>query len=250
MLGSQQFANELTHLLARDFSRVGDQIDAGSMCRDSAILAATLSARLGHKATICEGKMGVVGPVAGQASISLRFESHAWINVEGYGICDYSIDFRPGSGPGWHEVPIRYLAGSQYRPASTQRRGKYTRDPATFDQVFGQMTERPPGFGSVYLEQRRLPFTDILFIGGMNYAQSVLTRELSKQKYFALNLYAKAAVHLWRLMRNKSRTLTTLTQPAAWREIARISDGAADSFRARLHFSADAWPVIEAAHPA
>jgi hypothetical protein len=208
------------------------------MCRESAVLIASVAARMGVPANICTGEFAVFGQMQDGRDGCLLFKTHAWVDIEGFGLCDFSPDFRPGAGPGWRNITARYLAGSKYFPHQTSEFGHYTRGRHEFDRLVADLTQATPHFRTVYLELERRPFDNFVFVGAVNYAQSPLMRELAASSTFDLNILAKAAIHLWLMVSGKRSSLRKMDQRAAWEAISAIDSRAAELFRQRLRYSA------------
>ena len=116
-LANPSLFRELRHLLNRPITKTARGVlDAGVMCRDSALLLSIFATLLGLSAVICEGQAAIFGPTAIQTMGQLFFETHAWLDIKGYGLCDFSPDLSQGGGPGWSQMPAAYLCGSTYRP--------------------------------------------------------------------------------------------------------------------------------------
>jgi hypothetical protein len=234
VLTSPDFVAELRHLLARPPGPFGNRLDAGTMCRDSAVLVATIAARLGMTAQVCLGQAAIFGHTAA-GPLCLHFRSHAWAHVAGYGICDLSVDLRDGAPPGWVGSPAQFLAGSRYHPRDAIPLAYHT-DGDRFAADVARHRVHPNGYRAIYLEQERRPFDYMMFVGAVDFAQSVLTRDLAAQRFFSLNILGKAAVHLWRVTKGRAESLARLDQAAAWAAVGAIDNDTVDKFRMCLRF--------------
>ena len=223
VLTSPRLHAELSHLLHRPPREIDGLLDAGTMCRESAVLVASIAARLGATVDICSGEAAIFGDAHRK-----RLDGHAR---------HVSRDFRDGAFPGWRELPVRYLAGSRYFPGGVRSPAYHVRDPESFACTRRIYEASPPEFRATYLEQNRQPFDNVTFAGAVNFAQSPLIARLSHRDFFTLDLLGKAAVHVWRVLKQKAEPLTALDPDQSWSEIARIDSAAVEKFRLRLRLN-------------
>lgn len=239
ILRSHPFGNELSHLLRRPMSSRTQSLDAGTMCREGAILVASIAARAGLTSDICEGRMVLAGPLLSGMRGVMDFEVHAWADIHGLGICDFSPNLTEGADLGWKRWPVGHLIGSEYLPSPRGETsegfvGKYFVHEAQFKAQAAALEQQPAGFAAVYLEERRHRFDPILFADAVRFAKSYLMEDLSKEPFFDLNILTKAAVHLWRLAKHGAPSFADRPQLEAWRAIAAIANTKVEAFRKQL----------------
>jgi hypothetical protein len=207
------------------------------MCRDSAIVVASIAARLGRASIIGTGQAAFFAPIDGNQHGCLHFRTHAWTKIDGFGLCDFTPDFSPGAFPGWQGPDVAFLAGSRYQPGGTRTPEYICGDVAAFNTIVAGHHAHRPAFASVYLEEQRHVFDTMLFGGAVNFAQSPLLRDLSRQPYFSLDILAKAALHIWRVIKGDSASLRRYSQDTAWAAIGAIDSAVAEKFRLRLRLA-------------
>jgi hypothetical protein len=208
VLTSPHVVAELTHLFRQSPRLVGEQLDAGTMCRDSAFVVACIAARLGRASTICTGQSAFFAPLRDGGPGCLHFKTHAWTRIDGFGLCDLTDA----------SLAPDYISG----------------DAAAFGRAMAAHHAQPPDFAAVYLEEQRHMFDTMMFGGAVNFAQSPLIKDLSTQPYFSLDILGKAALHVWRMIKGDTPSLRRCDQNASWAAIAAIDSGAVETFRLRL----------------
>jgi hypothetical protein len=225
---------ELRHLLTRPMAVTARGVlDAGSMCRDSAVILATLAIALGFQAFLCEGQTSIFAPLLNGTYCELYFETHAWLDIIGYGITDFSPNLESGCGPGWVALPALFLSGTRYRPNESAF-DYLVGDTDRFARLRAENCAAKPRFKSVYLEERRRVFDGALMSIAVDYAQSPLMETLRPRRYFSDNILIKAALHLWRVTKNKTPSLQSLSQDEAWARVAALRDEEVHAFQSRL----------------
>jgi hypothetical protein len=232
------FGSELAHLLRRPISSRTQYLDAGTMCRESALLVASIAARSGLSAEICTGRIDLCGQLQNGLIGVMEFETHAWVDVEGIGICDFSPDLADGAGLGWAQWPVRYLIGTRYFPRQESTIGNYFFEEAPFHAHRENFKQRSSGYATAYLETGRVPFEASLAAGAVDFARSYLIQDLSRQPFFSPNILGKAAVHVWRVAKGRAASTTDRSQLEAWRTVAAIPDAAVGRFWERSVFKA------------
>jgi hypothetical protein len=232
------FGSELAHLLRRPMSSRTQYLDAGIMCRENALLIASIAARCGLSSQICTGRIDLCGPLQSGLFGVMEFETHAWVDVDGIGICDFSPDLADGAGLGWVQWPVRYLIGTRYFPRQESPIGNYFLDEAQFHAHRENLKQRSSGYATAYLETERVPFDAALAAGAVDFARSYLIQDLGRQPFFSPNILGKAAVHVWKMAKGRAASTTDRSQLEAWRTVASIPDAAAGRFWARSVFKA------------
>ena len=204
------------------------------MCRDSALLLSIFATLLGLPAVICEGQAAIFGPTVVQTMGQLFFETHAWLDIKGYGLCDFSPDLSQGGGPGWSQMPAAYLCGSLYRPRGQGAFDYVVDDESQFKLLVDRRMASAPAFHVIYMEQLRRKFDLSLLVMSGDFAQSTLLESLRAKPYFDPDILIKAALHLWRFRKGEAKTLTAMSQGQAWDLIGTTGSDALKKFKTLL----------------
>src|SRR5690242_5536536 len=115
-LTSDDFLDELHHLLwIKPFINRGTW-DAGWNCRDHALVVGTILL-LGHiECRIVHGTAAFTqGPVAHQDPLLMWVEHHAWIDIDG-GPLDLSPRLTRSNDPGWRPWHLKLICGGECHP--------------------------------------------------------------------------------------------------------------------------------------
>jgi hypothetical protein len=166
----------------------------------------------------------------------MEIETHAWVDIEDIGICDFSPNLTEGGEIGWAHWPVRYLVGTRYFPRQEKSIGNYFFEEAQFKEHRENAMLRRAGYVTAYLEDHRMQFDATLVTSAVQYANSYLMQDLQRQSFFSANILAKAAVHVWNVAKGRTATTCYRSQLEAWRHVASIPDLAVSRFwsRARL----------------
>src|SRR5262249_28315950 len=110
-LSDLRLINEIHFLLWRPpFQNKANQWDSGLMCREHALVAASLGALLGLPAYQAWGKVVLVGDIEGPPKRQiLRTDPHSWAMFEDIGLCDLSVKLHEEKGTRWKPWPISVL---------------------------------------------------------------------------------------------------------------------------------------------
>jgi hypothetical protein len=229
-LRSPNFLAELDHLFKRPAMIDGDFRDAGAMCRDTAVVTAMIAGAMGLPAAICTGRASLLSPINGNHLGVLTLDQHSWVRIAGFGVCDLS----PPLGFGPYKWGGGRLIGSQFVPDGSAKLAYVKGDEAAYQRAMEDAGSRPDQCYAIYLKYERRPFDNLMFVNAVNFAQSPLTRDLSRQPFFSLDILGKSAIHLWNIMRGRSAPLRGMSQLQSWAAVAAIESRVVERLRQKI----------------
>jgi hypothetical protein len=215
------FLAEIHHLLwLAPFENKG-QWDEGWNCRDHALITACLVALCGQTPSILNGKVALVdGRSETTSPLGIEATAHSCVGVIDAGIVDLSLRFakmgRPPHAVSW---PVEAIIHSQPVPPGVCN-VTVTRSETDYERKVAEATHLPGTRSLVYQVYEGFQLTMRELEQAFEVTNSPLTDRLRDELCLQPNAYAKAVLHLWNLLNGAALSLTSLSQDAAWREIA------------------------------
>lgn len=215
-LTATSFLDEIHHLLWIEPGANRGTWDEGWNCRDHAVLSVIVCQLLKMTGTIIYGEaMFVQGATDQSPPVGLHQTTHAWIGLDGLGFMDLSPRLTECRVPSWRSWPLQCIALSRCRPEGLF---EYVGTPEDFDQRVTEATHSPGGH-AIYLGQEYANVDSTSLETAFDFVDSPLSVKLSER--FEPTVYAKAAIHLFRLVRGESKSLCHLSQDEAWETISK-----------------------------
>lgn len=214
-LTSTAFLDELHHLAWIEPGENQGQWDEGWNCRDHAWLAGVVVQLFKLTAAVVYGQATFVqGANGDEPPVGLSQDPHAWLGIEGLGMMDLSPNLTRSNVASWRPWPLKCIAMNRCVPDGIFH---HATSPADFKQRVAAATHSPTrqaiyhgqGFDQIDFDFVNKPF---------EFVNSPLSVQLSKR--FDSTVYAKAAIHLFRVLREENKSLQHLPQQEAWEAIS------------------------------
>lgn len=226
-LSSPELLAELHHLFwMRPFINRGTT-DYGWSCRDHALTVALIATMRGFACQLVSGRANFIqGPPQGRNGFGISMNTHAWVHINDSGTYDLSLKLSSMRGmPRWRDWQVRALVASKISPSG---KASYvlTADSATFTNTTNAATHVPDQRFAIYYGRAVETLSQTHVREACRWVNSPLTDKIRK---FGPDIYAKAALHLLSMQNGSVPSLASLTQMAAWEQIAvRHGDAVAD----------------------
>lgn len=217
-LSSAEFLGEIRHLCWTEPLTNSATWDEGWHCRDQALLLATVIAATGYRTSVLDGAATFVrGRDAEAGPIALEVSPHSWVGVEREGFFDMSPRLKSvGDQRIVLDERFESIFGSRCLPE-----GKFKASSSRIE--FDGLVERAKsekGLTVVYLGEDGT-YADIcqsLLRNAFDYVNSPLTDQLRLR--YKPEIYAQAAVHLLKFVRQGSASLRPYPREIAWDKIS------------------------------
>lgn len=217
MLTSPLFLDEIHHLLWVEPAENRGKWDEGWSCRNHALIACAVTCVMKNRGAIIYGKSTfVIGPDGDLPSVGVAADPHSWFGVDGFGYFDLSPRLTRHKEPVWRPWPLSCIAMSRCLPDGDFLAAESERQ---YENSVNAATHVPRRRKAVYFGQTYANFSRKLLIEGFEAADSPLTGRLSER--YDPAIFAKAAIHLWKLLRGEAQSLRGLSQDEAWERIAK-----------------------------
>jgi len=210
-LTTPQFLAEIHHLLWIDpFDNQGTW-DEGWNCRDHAWLGGVVLQLLGLTAAVVYGEaMFVRGPDGDAPPTGLSQTGHAWLGIDGLGFMDISPNLAQCRELSLQTWQLKCIAMNRCIPDGRFENSNSSED---YERRVGIATNTP-GNHAVYFG-RGYDNIDSDFVNqAFQFINSPLSVRLATR--FEPDVYAKAAIHLFKILSGKSQSLQKLSQDQAW----------------------------------
>lgn len=217
------FRRELHHLLwEKPFVNKEGQRDFGWTCREHALFIGALAMLHGFQAAVVHGRAEFcVGPTANSVATGISQDPHWWTRIVDIGSCDLSVrlDSLPGgvSWDGWDES---FLLGGKFTPADSTSFTSVS-DPIKHEQICAIATHATGKRAANYLQRSIEPLGLQQIENARKWCNSPLTDRLKKLYPTRTDIYAKAILHLDEILNGVGKSVTALSQMAAWGAIAK-----------------------------
>ncbi len=215
-LTTSGFLDEIHHLLWIEPGDNRGTWDEGWNCRDHALLSGVVCQLLKMTVSIIYGQATFVqGPITDAPPVGLCQNPHAWLGIDGLGFLDLSPNLTRCREALWRSWPLQCIAMSRCRPdgvfSHATSDGEYAHKVNTATHL--------PGRNAIYFGQEYNNI-DMAFVEKpFEFANSPLSVRLSKRYDSAI--YAKAAIHLFKMLNGENKSLRHLLQDDAWATISR-----------------------------
>lgn len=220
-LAREEFLHELHHLLWMEPHLNQGEHDEGWNCRDHALVVAGIAQMLGFKAALLFGRAAFIqGPRNDAPPMGVAVSTHAWVGVDGAGLYDLSVRLDAvDRHSAWTPWRVRALAGDRFVPTGSvrfvQTRGRVEHENAVAAASNLRATNSAIYCGETYADLSAREISN-----GLDVCNSPLTERLRVAFGDRQDLHARAIVHLVDRLQGMGSSLTSLSQMAAWAEIA------------------------------
>ncbi len=235
-LSQPRLVNEVHFLCWRPPFKNGSHLDAGWMCREHALIAASLGALMGFSAHLAWGKVALVGDVEGQSVRQImKTDPHSWAMFESVGICDLSLNLVEAPGIRWKPWPISVLAMGHPQ----LHLAMYGHDESEKWERAIDAASHTGGFHIVYLGGSIEPLSVRYLKGALEHINSPLSDEL--RNLGDIEIYSKAVRHLWEVhnRRRNCLSISGISQSDAWKRLSTMASGATEWITQQAHLPLD-----------
>lgn len=210
---TKDFLDELHHLLwVEPFDNRGSW-DEGWNCRDHALVVAAVCSVLGLRCSMVHGKVCFVqGPDGELPPAGILVDPHSWCGIDGAGFLDVSPRLTSTKDRAWRPWSIQAVLLNRCVPDGELR---VVRSELEFQSESNRATHDIKRKVAVYFCTEYSEFTRKALLDAFRHTNSVLSNALEERSFDA-SIYAKAAVHLCKLLRGEAKSLRSLSQIEAW----------------------------------
>jgi hypothetical protein len=190
--------------------------DEGWNCRDHALIAGVVCQLLKLTASVVYGEATFVqGPDGVNPPVGLCQSSHAWLGIDGLGYMDLSPNLLRCRSEAWRPWPLQCIALNKCVPSGT-----FAHSTSQGDYGFRvNAASNSSGCNAIYFGRGVDPIDSDFVENCFEIINSPMTVRLSAN--FDATIYPRAAIHLFKLVKGESQSLTHLTQDDAWETISR-----------------------------
>lgn len=214
-LTSDVVINDIHHLLWDSPRQIGETMDYGWSCEPHAFVLSAAAVALRCDAKIVTGSAFYVqGEEEDQPPVGVSMDPHAWCEIIGFGMCDFSPRLSDTIGEDWRPWDLRAIIAGRSIPD-----GKFSlfTDRRSFENAVASATHDAGTKHALYYATGQRIITRDHLTDAFSNAGSPLTQRLIER--FSPQLYPKAAVHIANLAKGNTQPLSHLSQEKAWEEL-------------------------------